>query len=468
MDPTGLDLGAISTLLARRDISSLAVTQACLARIEAEDRVLNCFVTLAAEAAVTDARASDARRARGETRGPLDGVPVAIKDNIDVAGLPTTNGLATRRDAVAATDAEVTRRLRAAGAVILGKLNMHEAALGATTDNPHFGRTGNPHRSDHTPGGSSGGSGAAVAAGFCPAALGTDTLGSVRVPASYCGVAGLKPTPGLVSIRAVAPLSWRYDTVGPLARSVRDLGLLLAALAGFDPECPQSRRAPGRGPATRDEANTGYAVPEDPDVRGLVIGRPRNLDTVPMDSEIRAAWDRALAELAARGGAVRDVEVAGWEPRRTRLAGLLVIEADAAVVHARDLAERPATFSAEVRALLDYGRRLTAARVVEAERAIARVAHAARRVLDDVDVLAFPTTPQTAFPFGTPPPADQADLTALANLAGLPAISLPMGTSRAGLPMGLQLVGRAWDEARLLALGRAWEVARASAARRPS
>lgn len=452
MDLTALDATAMASLLARREVSAVELVRAHLHCIEGLEPALHCFITLTADAALAQAAESDARAGRGQRHGPLDGVPIALKDNIDVAGVPCTAGVGARRNVVAAADAEVVRRLGVAGAVLLGKLNLHEAALGATTDNTHFGRTENPHRRGYTPGGSSGGSGAAVAAGFCAAALGTDSLGSVRVPAAYCGVAGLKPTYGLVSTRRVVPLSLRLDHVGPLSRSVRDLGVLLDAIAGYDGPSPQSEPAP---------ALTSYAVEDEPDVRGVLVGRPTWVGGVALEDDVATAWQSALDTLSSLGARIRDVEIADYEPRRARLAGLLICEADGAVVHADDLARHPDGFSAEVRAMLEYGRGARAEQLVRAERVMAQTRLAARTTMSEVDVLVLPTTPQVAFPFGTRPPDSQADLTALASLAGLPAASVPMGRSGSGLPMGLQIVGRPWAERTVLAVARAYERAAA-------
>jgi aspartyl-tRNA(Asn)/glutamyl-tRNA(Gln) amidotransferase subunit A len=230
-DLTFLPIGTLSALLDSRSIEAEALTRLCLARTEGLGRPLNCFITLCPDTALAEARAADARSAMGKRLGPLDGIPVGLKDNIDVAGVPTTNGFGGGPLRIPGEDAAVTRHLRDAGVVILGKLAMHEGALGATTDNPHHGRTHNPFRYSHSPGGSSGGSGAAVAAGLCCAALGTDTGGSVRIPASWCGVVGLKPSYGLISTRGVVPLSHRLDHVGPLTRTVADAALLMDTLA---------------------------------------------------------------------------------------------------------------------------------------------------------------------------------------------------------------------------------------------
>src|SRR6266446_8838658 len=229
-----LSISRLSRLIDSGDVDPTALTRLFIERAEGVGRGLNCFIVLCKETAMSEARAAADRAAAKRRLGPLDGIAVAVKDNMDVAGVPTSNGFGGPAYRVPAVDAAVVRRLRAAGAIILGKLNMHEGALGSTNDNPHFGRAINPHRDGHSPGGSSGGSAAAVAAGLCCAALGSDTGGSVRIPASYCGVVGLKPSYGLVSTRGVVPLSMSLDHVGPLARTVADEAHMLSAMAGHD------------------------------------------------------------------------------------------------------------------------------------------------------------------------------------------------------------------------------------------
>ena len=228
----------LAQLLDKKSVTALEATKHYLERIHRHDNKLNAFIEVTDALALEQAEQSDARRASGKTLGPLDGVPIAIKDNIDIAGIATTAGLEARRGRIAKHDASCITNLRAAGAVFLGKTNMHEVALGGITDNAAYGRCHNPHKQDWTPGGSSGGSGAAVSAGLCAGALGTDTLGSVRIPASYSGTTGIKPTYGLVSMRGVVPLCLTLDHVGPIARSVRDLSALLRVLAHFDASDP--------------------------------------------------------------------------------------------------------------------------------------------------------------------------------------------------------------------------------------
>ena len=449
-DLTELTIVAASQRLAHGEVSSFDLTEAYLVRIGALDATLHCYLAVRAEAARVEAHAADARHSRGERRGPLDGIPIALKDNIDVAGVPTTNGMGLRSGTTPVDDAEVVRRLRAAGVVILGKLNMHEGALGGSTDNPHHGRTQNPWRLGFTPGGSSGGAGAAVAARLCAGSLGTDTMGSVRLPAAYCGVAGLKPTFGLVSTRGIVPLSWHLDTVGPLARCVTDLGLMIDGMVGFDPEHMESVRAPD-GPS--------YAIAARGDLAGLSVGLIENLERVEMDPDIREVFSESLQTIERLGGKLRRLDLPGYEPTLARRAGLLICEAEGAVVHEQDMAAYPDAFSPAFRRMLEFGRDAPSARLVKAERTIQIAGFLLRRALEEVGLIIAPTAPQPAFPFTAPTPVSQADLTAIANFGGCPAVSIPCGLSRAGLPIGLQLIGPPFGERALLAAAGVFEAA---------
>ncbi len=449
-DPTALTIAELDRALESGALDALGVTEAYLARIEAVDRDLNCYVAVLADGAREAAAAAATRAGEGARLGPLDGVPIALKDNIDVAGVPTTNGLGPRPVAPPVRDGEVVRRLRAGGAVILGKLNMHEGAFGATTNNPFHGQTHNPWRLGFTPGGSSGGTGAAVAARLCAGGLGSDTMGSVRLPAAYCGVAGLKPTFGLVSCRGVAPLCWRLDHVGPLCRSVRDLALLLAAIAGADPESIESTTPP---------MPADYRVAEAPTVDGLTIGLIANFAEVETEPAVAREFAAALDRLHQLGARIRTIELPGFEPDRARRAGLLVNEAEAAVAHEAALAETPAAYSDYFRSMLAYGREVSGARLIKAERMVQQVGFALNRAFEQVDLIASPVAPQTAFAFDAPEPVNQAVFTAAANFAGSPALSVPCGLSDAGLPVGLHLMAPRFAETRLLNAAAAFEAA---------
>lgn len=421
--------------------SAEATCRAALDRIAAHPD-WHVYVTVDAPGALEAARASDRRRAAGPALGPLDGVTLGVKDNIDVAGLPTTAGFGAFRTRVAERDAAVVRRLRRAGAVILGKLNMHEGALGATTDNPAYGRCANPLAPGCTPGGSSGGSGAAVAGGLAAVSLGSDTMGSVRIPAAYCGVWGLKPTAGLVGRSGGVPLSWTLDTIGPLARGAVDLSALIEVMAGADADDPRSLDAP-QGWTARVEGC---------DLAGLALGLPSAVDAVPCEPAVRAAFAALVDRLRAAGAAVRAVDIPGWDPGAVRRAGLLVSEAEVGALLGPRLDADPAGFSAPFRNLVDYGRRASAERLAGAYHRLDTVGLAARRALAGFDALLLPTTPHRAFPHGQPAPASQADFTALANAAGLPAVAFPIPCPAGGPPASAQLVGGRFREGRLLSI----------------
>jgi Asp-tRNA(Asn)/Glu-tRNA(Gln) amidotransferase A subunit family amidase len=440
-----LQLTELSRLIAARELNPLDLLNVYLERASGIGRSLNCYLALCPETAQQEARQAAERAQRNARLGPLDGISIGIKDNIDVAGVPTSNGFGGTH-AAAAIDAEVVRRLRAQGAVILGKLNMQEGALGAVNDNPHQGRTDNPFREGYTPGGSSGGSGAAVAAGLCAAALGTDTGGSVRIPAAYCGQVGLKPSYGRVSARGVVPLSMRLDHVGPLARTVSDAALLLAAMAGYDPDWPYAERypAPDVSPAI---------LP----LQGLKFGLLGNAQQMTIEPSVEAALQRAIATLSAEGARLESVTLPTYDVGRGRRAVFVRVEVETALQHGPLYRREPDRFSAEMKGYLDWGLSASAVRLAQADRIIEEAAHELERALTGVDALVLPTTPQAAFAFDGPVPDSAGDFCVLANMAGCPAISVPMGVNELGLPLGLQLIAARGQDERLLAIAAAYE-----------
>ncbi len=439
-----LDARAAADGLARGDFSSEELIRATLARIESANPSINAYLHVARESAIAQARASDARRLSNAAYHPLDGLPVAVKDNIAVAGMPWTAGMAAYRDRVATEDAYCVARLRKSGAVILGKLHLHEAALGASSDNPHFGPCHNPHRIGYSPGGSSGGSAAALAARMAVLTLGTDTMGSVRIPAAYCGVVGFKPSTGRVSQRGLDTVSRRLDHVGPMARRVGDLGLIYQQISSLDAHDPQARAVP-LGHLAQSGAELRVGVMVDLDRHGVEVG-------------VADAFDRAVAELAACFPNRIDVRFDGIDFGRLRRAGLLLAESEMNLVHAQALTERPELFSRALREMLAFARSKSAVDFVAADRLLDTAILRAREIFQQVDVLLTPTAPQTAFPFSTPTPVNQADLTSFANFAGLPALSLPMGLVD-GLPVGLQVIGPIGSDLALIELGEVMEIA---------
>ncbi|MEE3101494.1 MAG: amidase, partial [Pseudomonadota bacterium] len=336
---------------------------------------------------------------------------------------------------------------RAAGAVILGGVNLHEGALGATTDNAAFGRCVNPLGAGLTPGGSSGGSGAAVAAGLADLALGTDTMGSVRIPAAYCGICGAKPTAGLIGRSGLAYLAPTLDTVGPLTRRAAELWPALEALAGVDPDDPDAR--PARG---------GWSARPDISLRGVRLGLPRQIEAVDCEPAVRAGLMRAVEAAKRLGARVVELDLHGWDPGRARRGGLLISEAEGAAEMAA-LMDRQGAISDHLAALLAYGRDAGALRMVDAYARARAAAAACARGLAECDALLMPTAPQRAFPHGAPAPANQADFTALANFAGAPAVALPVPLEGETLPASVQLLGPAWSEARLTAWAEALDEA---------
>lgn len=401
-------------------------------RIERHNPVLNAFLHLRLEAAAEEATASAARHEKGEALSPIDGVCIAVKANIAVAGLAHHAGIGAYRDDIALHDAEAVARLKAAGAVILGIVNMHEGALGATTDNSFFGRTDNPWREGFTPGGSSGGSAAAVAAGLCDGALGSDTMGSVRIPSAYCGCQGHKPTTGLVPNGGVLALSHTLDHVGPHARKVETLADMLAVLAG--------------------EA----VALESLQPRGLTLGVWEGSGEIDCTPGVASAFARACERLEAEGARLVASAPPGYEYGRARRAGLLISEVEATEIHAERLAADPEGFSEGFRGLMAWGARQPAEKIEAAYDLVGTLREAAAGAFDEVDAIIAPTAPQQAFDFEEPVPANQADFTAWANLAGLPATAVFTGIE-GGLPASLQVIGPAGADVRTLSIAAALE-----------
>ncbi|MFN7053956.1 amidase [Hyphomonas sp.] len=402
-------------------------------RIRAFNPALNAYLHLRLDAAETDAAASEARVAAGKPLSQIDGWCIAVKANIAVTGLPHHAGIGAYRDDIAQEDAEVVRRLKASGAVILGIVNMHEGALGATTDNAFFGRTVNPWKEGYTPGGSSGGSGAAVAAGLCNVALGSDTMGSVRIPSAYCGVQGFKPGPGVLSNRGVLALSETLDTIGPHARNIDSLRKVLAVMSGA--EAPASR------------------LP----LEGLRIGVWAEAGKAMIDPAVKDGFHRALAKLEAAGATTKAFTPPIYASSLSRRAGLLVSEVEAHAIHAERLKQNPDGFSPLFRKLLEWGAAQAPDRVAAAYEHICAIAASAPAVFEAHDFVIAPVAPQTAFSFDAPVPETQADFTAWANLAGLPAAAVYTGLSPEGLPLSVQVIGPQGADSRLLDFAEAVE-----------
>jgi aspartyl-tRNA(Asn)/glutamyl-tRNA(Gln) amidotransferase subunit A len=442
--------GELATEFAARRLSPVEVLDALLNRIADLDPLLCAFTRLDAGRARAAARAAEQEIAAGNSRGPLHGVPVAIKDIIDVAGLATTCHSKILLDHVATSDAAVVARLRQAGAIILGKLSTHEFALGGPSFDLPFPPARNPWNLAHHPGGSSSGAGTGLGAGLFPLALGTDTGGSVRNPASACGVVGLKPTYGLISRRGVFPLAHTLDHVGPMSRTVADARLLLSAIRGFDPT----------DPASVDRTDTVAESELDRGVRGLRVGYVRHFHEtdMPADPQIAAALDAVAAALAGEGALVRTVTLPNLQAFSA--VNRIILQSEAWAIHAPWLRERPQDYGRSGRRRLLAGAFLTAEDYVLAQRRRTRMIGAVEEVLRDVDVLL------TASAMDVPCLID--DEAALArtyprqartpfNVTGHPALVMMSGLSAEGLPLSVQFIGRYFEEAVVLRTAAAWE-----------
>jgi len=383
--------------------------------------------------------------------GPLGGIPIAIKDLIDVAGRRTTAGSPFLLDNVAVEDATVVQKLRASGAVLTGKTHLHEWAHGTTNDNPHFGPCRNPWDVERVSGGSSGGSAVAVAAGLCLGALGTDTGGSIRIPSSLCGVVGLKPTRGRVSLRGVTPLSWALDHVGPMARTVRDAAILLQSIAGHDPEDPTSIDRPVPDYAGSLDGEAG--------LRGVRIGVPEAFFFEEAEPEVIEAVRAAIDVLRGLGGTIVEVDLR--EAAEMAKATGVILLADAAAFHQQRFESQPERFGADVLDRLKAGRAFTATDYASAQHAQRQWKNRLSKVFASLDVLATPTTPIAAPRIGEPDAGARLPrFTRPFNLAGTPAICVPCGlVSERRLPIGMQLVAQWWDEVTLLRVAHAYEQA---------
>jgi aspartyl-tRNA(Asn)/glutamyl-tRNA(Gln) amidotransferase subunit A len=448
-DLTRLSIEAASRRIAAGELSPVDLTRAYLERIERVDRRINAYITVLGEQALMQARALEAELSAGRNRGPLHGIPLALKDNIDTAGILTTAASAVYAQRVPSEDAHCVERLRAAGAVFLGKLNMHEFAYGGTSAVTHYGPVRNPWDLKRTPGGSSGGSAAAVAARLCAGALGTDTAASIRFPAALCGVVGLKATHGLASIRGIVPLSEWHDHVGPLCRTVADAALVMSALAGYDALDPVSIRA------ERED----YAAAIGTSVSALRIGVPREPFYTRLHPEIESAVRAALEVLEGLTASVEDVEVPNVDT-------FAVLSAEIYEYHApllEDAAKRalydPVTLE---RVLRDSA--IKAPDYIAARRRMLLARRNAGDIFANVDLLVTPTAvaPPAEIDAALETPPEEVSMirnTLPFNALGLPTISVPCGFTSAGLPIGLQITGPRLGEARVLALAHAYEQA---------
>lgn len=461
-----MTIAEMAPRLKRKEVSPVEVTRVHLERIGRLNGRLNAYLTVSHDEAIAAAQAAEQEIVRGHYRGPLHGIPVALKDIFAVKGVRMTCGSKILADHVSEADATVVKRLAQAGAVLLGKLNMHEFAWGGTSINPHYGTPRNPWDLEYIPGGSSGGSAVAVAASLAMASLGTDTGGSVRIPAALSGIVGLKPTYGRVSRAGVYPLCWSLDHVGPMAKRVEDVALLMQVIAGHDSHDPTTSRLPV----------PNYTAALTRDIRGLRLGVPKDYFFEDLEPAVRDGIDTSIQQLCGLGAVAEEVSL----PLMRYVPGgsYAIMVAESYAVHEHYLQTRAQDYGADVRSRLMLGAYVSAPQYLKAQRFRELLRQETMQALQRVDVLVTPTAVITAKRIDEPVvriggkeivvASHLSRLTRPFNLTGLPAISLPCGFTGEGLPIGLQIIGRPFDEATVLRVAHAYECSTPWHKRRPA
>ncbi len=449
-DPAFLSVAEAAELLRDKKLSPVEYAKALIARVEQYDGKLNAFLHFTPEIALADARRAEAEIARGEWRGPLHGVPYGLKDIVDYAGLPTTAHSKILADNIAAADSVVTQKLRAAGGVFMGKLSTHEFATGGPCLDLPWPPARNPWNRDHFCGGSSSGSGVATAAGFVPAAIGSDTAGSIRNPATMCGVVGMKGTYGLVSRRGVFPLAYSLDHIGPLTRTVTDNALMLDLIAGHD----------ALDPASADTRAGNYMAALGQGAKGLRIGVIRHFYTRDLegDAEMVASIEAALKVFAGLGASVKEIETAPLGEYAA--CNRAILSAEAYAIHEKWLQERPEDYARLTRERILAGAFVSAADYINALRVRGKLTRAFHALFSDIDIVITASALDPACRIDDPAEIDRTyarQARSPFNVTGSPALSIPTGFSKAGLPLGMQLVGKPFSEALLYRAGHAYE-----------
>ena len=462
-----LSLTEAASKVRTREVSPVDLVQAALLRIRATDDVLRSYITVFEEQALQVAKAAEIMVAAGHNLGPLHGIPIALKDNIALRGMRTTAGSKVLGDWLPDADATVAERLRRAGAIFIGKTNMHEFAWGGTSANPHYGTVRNPWNIERFPAGSSGGSGVAVAARSCFGAVGTDTGGSIRLPSAINGVTGIRPTYGRVSNHGIIPLAWSMDTAGPMTRTVEDCALMFGVMAGHDPKDPTTAARPG----------ADYSAGLSGGVRGLRIGVVPGYFFHHVQPPVRDAVQAALATFESLGAQIVEIEI---ENIHGNISAQLTIEsAEPSTYHQRWLRERPQDYGDDVRALLEVGELLLATHYLQAQRYRTLLRNEFINAFRKVDAFVCPTLPFTATKLGATTVVIEngveedmlsaiMQFTGIASLTGLPALNVPCGFDADGMPIGMQLIGRPFDEAMLFRMGNAFQMASGFHLRAPS
>ncbi|OMP68740.1 Asp-tRNA(Asn)/Glu-tRNA(Gln) amidotransferase GatCAB subunit A [Domibacillus epiphyticus] len=449
-----MSIEELAPLIASKEISPTELTKSVLEQAISHNPKINAFIRIDEENALLAASKAESEIAEGNYLGPLHGIPMALKDIFFLDGQVSTMGSKIHKDFAADYDATVVSKLKQAGAILIGTLNMHEYAWGGTTNNPHFGPCRNPWNTERIPGGSSGGSGAAVAADMSIASLGTDTAGSIRIPSAACGIVGLKPTHGRVSKHGCFPLSWSLDHVGPMTKTVTDAAIMLEAIAGYDPNDPTTINVPVQK----------YTQFLKEDIKGLVIGVEENYYFQDIDEEVSARVREGIETLRALGAEIKPVSVPAL--KHTLFAEYVTILGESGAIHHNNMKERPLDFGEDVRISLGLAEMPSAVDYVMGQQIRRKLVQDFNEVFQSVDVIIAPTLPivapkigeETTLVNGKPSMVtnDLIRLNSPSNLSGLPSLSIPCGLSK-GLPVGMQIIGKAFDESTLLKVGFAFE-----------
>jgi aspartyl-tRNA(Asn)/glutamyl-tRNA(Gln) amidotransferase subunit A len=446
-----LTLKQAADLLRSRKTTPVELTQACLKRIDKYNPAVNAYITVTRDQAMSAARQMQEEQQQGRWRGPLHGIPIALKDNIDTAGIRTTGASELFKDRIPPEDAEVARRLKNAGAILLGKLNLHEFAYGGSSTVTYFGAVHNPWALDRIAGGSSGGPAAAIAADLCFGSVGTDTAGSVRIPASYCSMVGFKPTYGRVSNRGVIPLSWTLDHTGPMCKTVEDAAIMLGILAGYDEQ----------DPTTVDVPVPDYTKALKNPVSKLRVGIPRTLFFENLDAEVAKAAEAAVDVIRTLTASVADVKLPPWgNPGQ-------VWSPEIYAYHAEWIAKSPEKYQAPTRNAIQRAADAKAGQYAQARRDVDLARREIKKTFQNVDVLVTPTVPMPPTLIANPGGGGSGRNTSPFDVFGIPTIAVPCGFTNAGLPIGIQISGAPWAESVVLALAHAYEQATQWHTRRP-
>ncbi|WP_010093534.1 amidase [Ornithinibacillus scapharcae] len=450
-DISYLTASELGSFIKSKQLSPVELTKHIFKRIDQADPTLHTYITPTKEIALKQATMAEKDIMRGDYKGPLHGIPIGIKDNYATKGIRTTDGSKLFANFIPEQNATTVKKLLGAGSIMLGKQNMHELAAGSTGTNPYYGTTRNPWNIRYMPGGSSSGGAASLAAGLAVLTTGSDTFGSIRLPAAMCGVYGLKPTYGLISTFGVIPTAWSLDTAGPMARSVSDLALMLQYMAGFD----------GKDPASLDVRIPNYMKNLHKGMNGVKIGIPTYY-LRGLDPDVDKLFQQAIHTLRRLGAEIKEMEIPELE--MATYAGYAIVTGEASTFHYEWLKEYSEDYSVDIRSFFLSGALTAAPQYVRAQQARRKMVKALKQAFSDVDILLGPTVPMTT-------PAYREDwieqnlevvrksmpFTAPINLTGIPSLSVPMGLDQRGLPVGMQFMGNHLSEALLFQIGKAWE-----------